>query len=138
MIALDPEQTWRIGFDIEANKPDDQRRWLVCRFGTARQRSQIKELSLGSFSDGIEEIKRMEIVGNALAICALEWILPIAKRPYKAEDLADLCTWDEATDLVRDFLRNQALTESERKKSALQSASAAQAKSAGDAPGMSA
>lgn len=138
MIALDPEQTWRVGFDIEAAKPDAARRWLVVRFATARQYERIKDLGRQADGDDADVKKRLELLGQALEICAVRWEGVAGESTFARDRLADLLSIDDHWELWQKFLNEQRATEVERKKSVLRSVSATAGTSAPAAPNASA
>lgn len=121
MIALDPNQTFGLTLDIEAAKPEDRRRKFACRFLTARQVLEVAEarkkiMALPDDEDSSEKI-----------VAGLEEALAIG---IAEAGLRNQLTAGEMWELLYKMPRESRLQETERKKSALQQASAAAAKSA--------
>jgi hypothetical protein len=121
MIALDPELRFPVTLDIEADKPLEARRKILCRFLTARQVVRFDQMTdlVKEAATISEKVSKLE---EALKFAGIEDAI-----------LAEL-TVDQMWDLANKIPVESRLAEIERKKSALQSASAAQAKSAGPAP----
>ena len=140
MIGLDPQATWEVGFEHEANLPAAERTFLRCRFLTARQYIRIGELmeeANGGPESAVEVAlpRRLELLGQAIGIAAEDWVKPGGGvEAFDAARLPDTLTIEEHWELAASIRSKSRLSEQDRKKSALQSASAAMAKSASDAP----
>lgn len=124
MICLDPEETWEIEFDHQADRPAAQRHGLVCRFLSAQKYGQLARLGEAANADDpkIEIEARMRMVGEALAIGAVRWR---DGKPFNIDTLSQMLTVAEHWELLSKMLSGQRLAEADRKKFALQSASAA-------------
>lgn len=139
MIGLDPIAVWEVGFEHEAALPAAERTTLRVRFSTARQYSRSGALMVAANGgpDGQADLpaeRRMALLGEAIGLVAVAWVRPGGEEPFDAAKLPDLLTIEEHWELVAAIMHGSRLAEADRKKSALQLASAATRKSASDAP----
>lgn len=144
MIALNPQQTYPVMLDLELARPEGERRATACRFLTAMQFLEIEQL----LDDAEQKADGLAVLGEAEALdrpaikkLRREMVDTLRKAAaigtVKAEDIDGL-TIDELWEFVNKKSNGSRLEERERKKSVLQSDSAAATTSAKPAPGASA
>lgn len=128
MIALDPQQTFEVAFDIDAAKPAAEKRVLVCRYPTARQRLRMLQLTTQANEQGPNLQKEIELHCESLGVVALEWRGGGKDaKTFSAETAPDELSLEELREASVKAIYEARITEMEKKESALRSQSSAAA-----------
>lgn len=134
MIALDPNQTFEVLFDLEADRPDAQRKALVCRYPTARQLLTVLDHMRRGMKEDTPVEEEIPLLAAAIAQVAARWRnCPDLAEPT-IDSLQETLSLTELREVALKIGGLSRLTEVEKKASALRSQSAAAARSAETAP----